>query len=160
MGILQSRLLECCKVISLQLKILKKVKKKKKKNKNTGVGCHALLQGIFPTQGLNPPHLLCLLHWQASSLPLAPPGKPKIPSGNPAKGSQVYYHQESRRICILWPAEYVFCGLQHAGELVYIVSTSTERSSNLFKVTQLIRDESRLKMLPRVRSKFHQHLLF
>ena len=26
--------------------------------KNTGVGCHALLQGIFPTQGSNP----CLLH--------------------------------------------------------------------------------------------------
>ena len=25
---------------------------------NTGVGCHALLQGIFPTQGWNP----CLLH--------------------------------------------------------------------------------------------------
>ena len=22
--------------------------------KNTGVGCHALFQGIFPTQGLNP----------------------------------------------------------------------------------------------------------
>ena len=31
--------------------------------KGTGVGCHALLQGIFPTQGLNP-CLLCLLHWQ------------------------------------------------------------------------------------------------
>ena len=31
--------------------------------------------GIFLTQGLNP-HLLCLLHWQAGSLPLAPPGKP------------------------------------------------------------------------------------
>ena len=29
--------------------------------KNTGVGCHVLLQGIFPTQGLNL-HLLCLLH--------------------------------------------------------------------------------------------------
>ena len=28
--------------------------------KNTGVGCHSLLQGIFPTQGSNP-HLLCLL---------------------------------------------------------------------------------------------------
>ena len=28
--------------------------------KNTGVGCHALLQGIFPTQGLNP-HLLPLI---------------------------------------------------------------------------------------------------
>ena len=32
---------------------------------------HALLQGIFPTQGLNPP-LLCLLHWQVGSLPLMP----------------------------------------------------------------------------------------
>ena len=43
--------------------------------KNTGVGCHFLFQGIFLTQGLNP-HLLCLLHWQADSLPLVPPGKP------------------------------------------------------------------------------------
>ena len=38
-------------------------------------GCRALLQGIFPTQGLNP-HLSRLLHWQAGSLALAPPGKP------------------------------------------------------------------------------------
>ena len=32
--------------------------------KNTGVGCHALLQGIFPTQGLNPglPHCRRILH--------------------------------------------------------------------------------------------------
>ena len=37
--------------------------------KNTGMGFHALLQGIFPTQGSNP-RLLCLLHQQASSLPL------------------------------------------------------------------------------------------
>ena len=29
--------------------------------KNTGVGCHALLQGIFPTQGLNLRRLLHLL---------------------------------------------------------------------------------------------------
>ena len=34
--------------------------------KNTGVGCHFLLQGIFPTQGWNL-HLLCLLLWQADS---------------------------------------------------------------------------------------------
>ena len=40
--------------------------------KSTGVCCHALLQGIFPTQGSNPYPLL-LLHWQAGSLPLAPP---------------------------------------------------------------------------------------
>ena len=43
--------------------------------KHTGVGCRAFLQGIFLTQGLNL-HLLHLLHWQAGSLPLAPPGKP------------------------------------------------------------------------------------
>ena len=35
--------------------------------KNTGVGCHFLLQGIFPTQGLN----LHLLHWQVGSLLLS-----------------------------------------------------------------------------------------
>ena len=40
-----------------------------------GEGCRALLQGIFPTQGLNP-CLLCLLHWKVDSLPLEPPGKP------------------------------------------------------------------------------------
>ena len=39
------------------------------------MGCHFLLQGIFLTQGLNP-CLLHLQHWQADSLPLAPPGKP------------------------------------------------------------------------------------
>ena len=43
--------------------------------KNTGVGCHFLLQGIFPTQESNP-CLFCLLHWQEGSLPLGPPGKP------------------------------------------------------------------------------------
>ena len=37
--------------------------------KNTGVGCHFLLQGIFPTQRWNLT-LLWLLHWQADSLPL------------------------------------------------------------------------------------------
>ena len=35
--------------------------------KNTGVGCQALLQVIFSTQGLNP--------GLSGSLPLAPPGK-------------------------------------------------------------------------------------
>ena len=39
---------------------------------STGVGCHFFIQWIFPAQGLN----LCLLHWQADSLPTEPPGKP------------------------------------------------------------------------------------
>ena len=38
--------------------------------KSTGVGCHALLQGIFPTQGLN----LHLLLWQTDCLPLSHQG--------------------------------------------------------------------------------------
>ena len=39
--------------------------------KNTGVGCHALFKGIFPTQGWNP----CLLHFLQcqDSLPLRCP---------------------------------------------------------------------------------------
>ena len=42
--------------------------------KNTGVGCHSLLQGIFPNPGIEPgsPAL------QADYLPSEPPGKPII----------------------------------------------------------------------------------
>ena len=51
---------------------------------NTEVGCHFLLQGILPTQGLN----LCLLHWQAGSLPLSHQGCPKNPC-NPKQTGMV-----------------------------------------------------------------------
>ena len=37
------------------------------------MSCHALLQGAFPTQGLN----LCFLHWQEGSFPLSHLGSPK-----------------------------------------------------------------------------------
>ena len=47
------------------------------KNTDTGVGCQALLQGIFLTQESNP-CLLGLLHQQAGSL--VPPGKPLPPT--------------------------------------------------------------------------------
>ena len=49
---------------------------------NTGVGCHFLLQSIFPTQGSNQG----LLHCRQSSLPPEPPGKPKYSIHNS------YYH--------------------------------------------------------------------
>ena len=42
--------------------------------KNAGVGCHSLLQEIFPTQGSNP----SLLHWQVDPLPSELPGKPFV----------------------------------------------------------------------------------
>ena len=45
--------------------------------KNTGVGCHFLFPGIFPTQGSNS-HLL---HWQAGSLPLSHLGSPHMSKG-------------------------------------------------------------------------------
>ena len=38
--------------------------------KNTGMGCHALLQEIFPTQGLNP-YLFHLLHCRLNIYPEA-----------------------------------------------------------------------------------------
>ena len=41
--------------------------------KNTGVSCQSLLQGIFPTQGLNLESPIL----QADSLPAEPQGKPK-----------------------------------------------------------------------------------
>ena len=49
--------------------------------KNTGVSCHALLQGIFPTQGSNP----CLLHWEVGSTP----GSGRSPGGG--NGSPLQY---------------------------------------------------------------------
>ena len=39
-------------------------------DRNTWVGCHALLQGIFPTQGSNP-HFLHLLHHKQILYPLS-----------------------------------------------------------------------------------------
>ena len=43
--------------------------------KGAGVGCHFLLHGIFPTQGLNPARSPAL---QADALPSEPPGKPHV----------------------------------------------------------------------------------
>ena len=45
-------------------------------DKNTGVGCHAILQGIFLTQRSNPG----LLHWQTDSLPAEPPERERSES--------------------------------------------------------------------------------
>ena len=53
------------------------------------MGCHFLLQGIFPTWE-SKLYLLRLLPWQADSLPLVPPGKPsggRKPRDLPALGT-------------------------------------------------------------------------
>ena len=57
--------------------------------KNTGVGCHALLQGIFLTQGLNS-YLLCLLTSTS-------PGKPWL------ENSTLLFHFHFHHDCLLPP---------------------------------------------------------
>ena len=63
--------------------------------KNTGVGCHFLLQGIFPTQGSNPrlPHC-------RQTLPPDPPGEPLLETS--VKVSMCLFWVEpcaSRQVC-------------------------------------------------------------
>ena len=50
--------------------------------------CHALLQGIFLTQGLN----LCLYVWLAGSSSLVPPGKPSSTRHPGKPGTYVKKH--------------------------------------------------------------------
>ena len=74
---------------------------------NTGVGSLSLLQGIFPTQGLNPG----LPHLQEDSLPAEPQGKPKNTGvGSLSLLQQVFLIQESNR------------GLLHYRQILYQLS--------------------------------------
>ena len=75
--------------------------------KNTGVGCHFLLQGIFPTQGSNPgPPAL-----QADSLSSEPPGKPK----NTGVGIISLLHG-------IFPSQKSNWGLLHCSRILYQLS--------------------------------------
>ena len=74
--------------------------------KNTGVGCHALLQRIFPTQGssLGLPHCRQILYCE-------PPGKPKnIGVGSLSLLQGIFPTQESSR------------GLLHCRQILYQLS--------------------------------------
>ena len=82
--------------------------------KNTGVGCHALLQGIFPTQRMNPylpgtePRSPTL---QADSLPSEPPGKTKNTGvGSLSLLQGIFLTQES------------YQGLLHCRQILYQLS--------------------------------------
>ena len=63
---------ESCSVVSDSLQPLGLYSPWNSPGENTGVGSLSFLQGIFPTQGLNPG--LPPLH--VDSLPAEPPGKP------------------------------------------------------------------------------------
>ena len=75
--------------------------------KNTGVGCHALLQGIFPTQGSNPG----LPHCRWIFLPSEPPEKPK----NTGVGSLPLPQG-------IFPTQELNWGLPHCGWILYQLS--------------------------------------
>ena len=77
--------------------------------KTTGVGGHALLQSIFPTQGWNPRllrllRLLRLSHWQGRFLPLAPPRKPYSLSVN---SNSLWFHLSKIQTSHALPVEFV-----------------------------------------------------
>ena len=98
--------------------------------RNTEVSCHALLQGIFPTQGLNL-SLLCLLVWQAGSLPLVPPGKPVRVADNIQNPYQTQvFQREGKRRTNCNP---VHNSLSH---VLYneIIETRTLFSGNLYEL--------------------------
>ena len=63
-------------------------------DKNTEVDCYAILHGIFPTKGSNL-HLLCLLHWQVGSFPLAPPEKPDTMNQSLYRGTYLQYREQT-----------------------------------------------------------------
>ena len=99
--------------------------------KNTGVGCHALLQQIFLTQG-SIPRLLHLLPLKVGSLPLAPPKKiitsvcwAYTPSSGTVLGASIQLH------VILTPALRDDCCA-----CFLLTSEEVETQRNVSQVTQ------------------------
>ena len=92
--------------------------------KNSEVGCHALLQGIFLTQG-SKSFLLHLLHGEAGSLPLVPPEKHRglnlstwkhwnsYPLSVGPEVSLIPYTPPPKDLCMLLPP-HPFCSPIHA----------------------------------------------
>ena len=102
--------------------------------RNTGVGCHFLLQEIFPTQGSNP-YLLHLWHWRMDGFfTTGPPGKPALPMppyGNSSQNTKTglpwwlrgkeFAHQCRRLEFDPWLRK-----ILHAAEQLSLLATTTE----------------------------------
>ena len=72
--------------------------------KNTTVGCHALLQGIFPSQGSNPGLLHCrqVLYPSREALPTSPHLYIYEEGREQAKKSEGERENEELRVCYQW----------------------------------------------------------
>ena len=66
--------------------------------KITGIGCHFLLQGIFPTQGSNP----ALLHCRQITIPTESSGKPVICIRDNIKISKLFWWTKSSLVSSFW----------------------------------------------------------
>ena len=95
------------------------------------------------------PHLSCLLHWQAGSLPLVPPGKP------PTRGHDPYFHTAEEEgyeevKWLIWTHTYagnwgwdihflshscVFCQYQTLTS-VWLISRRTEKTHETVKYSR------------------------
>ena len=91
--------------------------------KNTGVGCHALLQGIFPTQGSNPGLPYC--RWIL--LPSEPPGKPKNTGGG-----SLFLLQG------IFPTQVLNTGLLHCRWILHKLSCQGSPSQPYFSIKKSI----------------------
>ena len=100
-------LFQCCTVLSCSVLTLRPDALYSLPGKNTGVGCHVLLQGIFPTQGYE--HRSSTL--QADSLPSEPPGKPE----NTGVGSLSLLQG-------IFPTQGLNWGLLHCRRILYQLS--------------------------------------
>ena len=98
-------------------------------SKNTGMGWYALLPEICLIQGSSL-HLLCLLHWQAVSLPLMPAEKPIIRlagSDITSKDSKFSYLQKK---------------LTHSTNIYWVCTVSNE----FFFIVDAVQSQSRVSL--------------
>ena len=90
--------------------------------KNTGVGCHALYRGIFPTQGLNPGLLNpCIA---GRFFPTEPPGKAMQSQG----GSQIHLTTTACR-CPYYI--FLFQTLKYESNLIFSLNTLNKETGTL-----------------------------
>ena len=107
--------------------------------KNTGVGCHALLQGIFPTQVA--PAL------EADFLPCEPPGKPKNTGvGSLSLPQGIFLTQELNR------------GLLHCSQILYQPSYQGSPTNKLTSIKEKKKKKVILLSLDFIKLLFEPHI--
>ena len=128
--------------------------------KNTGVGCHALLQGIFLIQESNP-CLFCLLHWQSNSLPLTLSGKPGSPYSCFLILSILDHCKQKNELSELWgPSLILFISIILAILFFQFKDTSSIIVSNLKGIWLILRRNGMKMKILITRSELRAEILY